>query len=517
MNTFANKLLANGILLAIFMTLALTSSQALAQTDEVVIPVQGLLTDGASKPVDREVTITFKLYEDASASAASWEEEQTVLVEDGLFTAYLGGSEPLVGELFRDKTQLYLTMTIDGDSESDRVPLASAPYAAAAKHAGDAQTLQGLTPEQLKPALGASEITYDDTRTALSSDNTQSAIEALVARLDALEQTNADLRARVEALEQQDLTARVVTLETKQQDHASRLNSAEATIVNLQTQANMTAQTVSGFDNRISTVEMSQASQASRLSTVETNQATQSSRIDGVAMSVGSLQAADTAFDGRLSAAEGDITSNDGDIAALDTRAQNNQNAIGSIESKTASMSVVGTDVFFTGVNLHVRNGTGTTSGTVNGTGNLVVGYNEARSTGSEKTGSHNIVFGREANYTSYGGLVGGYQNNITSSHAAVLTGQGGTASGSYAAIVSGINGTASNTTTVVVTGYENIASGFRAGVLSGWQNEASGSYSAILGGEGNTSSGTQSSIGGGVNLTNSTSTRFTAQGTITN
>ena len=517
MNTFANKLLQKSIILAIFLMMALTSSQALAQTDEVVIPVQGLLTDGASKPVSNEVTITFKLYEDASASEASWEEQQTVLVEDGLFTAYLGGSEPLVGELFRDQAQLYMTMTVEGDSESDRIPLASAPYAAAAKHAGDAQTLQGLTPEELKPALGAADIAYDDAQTGLSSDNTQDAIEALVARLDALEQTNADLRARVEVLEQQDLSTRVGALETKQQDHATRLDSAETTIVNLQTQANMTAQTVSGFDNRITTVEMAQAAQSSRLSTVETNQVTQSSRIDGIAMSVGSLQSADTAFDTRLGAAEGDISSNDGEIAAIDTRSQNNQNAITAIDDRTASMSVVGADVFFTGVNLHVRNGTGTTSGTVNGTGNLIVGYDEARSTDSDKSGSHNIIFGRGANYTSYGGLVGGFQNSVTGTHAVALTGQGGVSSGPSSAIISGINGVSSSTTSVVVTGYENTASGFRAGVLSGWQNDASGSYSSVLGGEDNISSATYSSIGGGRAVTNATSARFTAQGTITN
>lgn len=517
MNTVTDKILGSSILLTILLASLLFAPSAMAQSDDVVIPVQGLLTDGASKPVDGEVTITFKLYEDASADAASWQEEQSVLIEDGLFTAYLGGSAPLGGALFRDNAQLYMTMTVEGDSESDRIPLASAPYAAAAKHAVDAQTLQGLSPAELRPSLGASDIAFDDTQAGLASDNTQGALEALAARLDALEQDNASLRARVETLEQAGLGARVATLETQQQDHATRLNSAEGTIVNLQSQANMTAQTVAGFDNRISTAESTLATQSSRLGNVESSVASANGRIDGVEMSVASLTSADTAFDVRLGAAEGDISDNDSELTTLGTQAQNNQNAITALETKTASMSVAGTDVIFNGVNLHVRNGTGSTAGLPNATGNLIVGYDEARSVDSDKSGSHNIIVGRNANYTSYGGIVGGFQNAITGSHAVALSGSGGVASGTYAAIISGIDAVSSSTTSVVVTGYQNVASGFRSAVLSGWQNDASGSYSAILGGDNNTSTATSSSIGGGTNQTNGTLERFTAQGSITN
>ncbi len=42
-------------------------------------------------------------------------------------------------------------------------------------------------------------------------------------------------------------------------------------------------------------------------------------------------------------------------------------------------------------MNLHVRNGSGSTSGTINALGDPIVGYDEARSSGSDKSGSHNL------------------------------------------------------------------------------------------------------------------------------
>ena len=46
-----------------------------------------------------------------------------------------------------------------------------------------------------------------------------------------------------------------------------------------------------------------------------------------------------------------------------------------------------------TGVNVHVRDGSGGTDGAVNGLGNLIVGYNE--DSGDTRSGSHNLVVGQ--------------------------------------------------------------------------------------------------------------------------
>ena len=49
---------------------------------------------------------------------------------------------------------------------------------------------------------------------------------------------------------------------------------------------------------------------------------------------------------------------------------------------------------------------------TLNGTGNLVLGYDEKPGT---QTGSHNLLLGGTGNsYTSYGGIVGGFSNKIS-------------------------------------------------------------------------------------------------------
>jgi hypothetical protein len=78
---------------------------------------------------------------------------------------------------------------------------------------------------------------------------------------------------------------------------------------------------------------------------------------------------------------------------------------------KTKYLSVSGTDTYFTGTNLHVRNGMGATNGNpdapyeilrpflqTNGLGNLFIGYNEAAGTSGatrgSRDGSHNLVIG---------------------------------------------------------------------------------------------------------------------------
>src|ERR1700678_3091258 len=90
----------------------------------------------------------------------------------------------------------------------------------------------------------------------------------------------------------------------------------------------------------------------------------------------------------------------------------------------------------FSGVNLQVIDGSGSET-TVNGTGNLVLGYDETPGT---QTGSHNLLLGGVTNsYTSYGGIVGGAHNNtISGPYATVLDGAENTATGSSSTIAGG-------------------------------------------------------------------------------
>jgi len=114
-----------------------------------------------------------------------------------------------------------------------------------------------------------------------------------------------------------------------------------------------------------------------------------------------------------------------------------------------------GPHVLLTGVNLHVRSGSGFTDdeGQLRELGNVIVGYNERRrgvcsSTGSGLTivqrcaadeecrggdcvfgenarqGSHNLVIGPEHFYPSFGGLVAGRENTVEGEHSSVVGGQ---------------------------------------------------------------------------------------------
>jgi hypothetical protein len=158
----------------------------------------------------------------------------------------------------------------------------------------------------------------------------------------------------------------------------------------------------------------------------------------------------------------------------------------------------------FRGVNVQIVNGMGDTQ-TVNGTGNLIVGYNRPNTNGfvcsmgvtesaavclanggvwaqSHKGGSHNIVGGDFNNYSSWGGLVLGLENALSAPYTAVLGGGRNRAEGSFASIVGG--------------GY-NTASGIYSGVSAGFDNHATGAFAAVAGGAQRTAPGQNDWVGG--------------------
>jgi hypothetical protein len=144
----------------------------------------------------------------------------------------------------------------------------------------------------------------------------------------------------------------------------------------------------------------------------------------------------------------------------------------------------------FSGVNVQIVNGEGKTA-TVNGEGNVVIGYDESEATekpeSTEKGGSHNLILGNYQTYTSYGGIIAGLKNTI---------------SGPWASVTGGEDNTASNFYTSVTGGYNNTASGHESSVSGGRGNKAEAEWSSISGGGGNTASGNASSISGGNNNT---------------
>ena len=200
-------------------------------------------------------------------------------------------------------------------------------------------------------------------------------------------------------------------------------------------------------------------------------------------------------------------------VATLQAQMGQQQTNVAELQDRLQHVSRDGDDITISGANLHIVNGTGTTDGDVNGLGNLIVGYNEQRGSGDDRSGSHNIVVGCRHNFTSYGGLVagcentvsgicssvsGGYQNTASGNYTSVSGGYSNTASGLRASISGGRGNKASGGDASVSGGFDNMASGHLASVAGGANNTGSAMYASVSGGRDNTASGNYSSVGGG-------------------
>jgi hypothetical protein len=180
------------------------------------------------------------------------------------------------------------------------------------------------------------------------------------------------------------------------------------------------------------------------------------------------------------------------------------------------SVSEDGTTLVLTGMNLQIVNGTGATDGdagegpTVNGLGNLIVGYDEPLEEdgpdepedpddeAGPKSGSHNVVVGARHAYTSFGGIVAGDANAISAPGASVLGGTANAASGENAVVVAGRSNDAEGTNAAVLAGRDNTPAGDEAAIVGGSLNVARGATTSVLGGSENTASGVDSAIAGG-------------------
>ena len=178
----------------------------------------------------------------------------------------------------------------------------------------------------------------------------------------------------------------------------------------------------------------------------------------------------------------------------------------------------------FTGVNLQVVNGLGVTWGNeaarndfmaedndfgrhrVNGSGNIIVGYQELRGNDGDedtsdenlRTGSHNLVVGSQNNYSFWGSQVVGNRNSVAGVFATVGGGTHNVADGEGATVSGGVANFALGTSTTVSGGEFNDAVENGATVSGGLVNTASGYASVAGGGEYNVASGEVSVVSGG-------------------
>lgn len=191
-----------------------------------------------------------------------------------------------------------------------------------------------------------------------------------------------------------------------------------------------------------------------------------------------------------------------GNFTAVKTAVDDNNQRIAELEAQLSNIMALNPyitvntaggipNVTFSGINVQVVNGEGST-GTTNGTGNLIVGYDEVDSSGTGhctlafdgldqllntealcigagatwsvtgfKTGSHYIVAGSENNYSSYGGVVFGRQNTSNATYANVTGGNKNTASGAYSSVSGGTSNAAISQSSSILGGQNNTANVF--------------------------------------------------------
>jgi hypothetical protein len=155
--------------------------------------------------------------------------------------------------------------------------------------------------------------------------------------------------------------------------------------------------------------------------------------------------------------------------------------------------------VQFSGVNLQVINGSGAET-TVNGTGNLILGYDEKPKT---QSGSHNLLLGGiENSYSSYGAIVGGAHNNTSSGpYASVLSGAENTATGTSSVITGGHSNKTNSSYSTIAGGCGNFAGAGTYAVSTVCTTAYANDFAAILGGAGNQAEAENSTILGGKSI----------------
>ena len=111
----------------------LAASVAEGQT-QIIVPLQGVLTDANGEPVSATVPMTFSLYANSTAAAPLWTETQAIAVGavfPGVYTARLGASTPLPAEHFRDNPAVHIGLRVGTDTaDIGRYPLDTTPKAA---------------------------------------------------------------------------------------------------------------------------------------------------------------------------------------------------------------------------------------------------------------------------------------------------------------------------------------------------------------------------------------------------
>lgn len=234
--------------------------------------------------------------------------------------------------------------------------------------------------------------------------------------------------------------------------------------------------------------------------------------------------------DSRVAALEALVATLSETVAAQQTRIaeleESEVMALGSYITVDEDSDSRGAIVQLDGVNLQITNGLGST-GTTNGLGNLIIGYDEISTEGtryacsngidqtsalcdagggiwdnSHKSGSHYLVLGSENSYSQFGGMVAGFRNFAIRDYATVTGGYYNIATGLFSSVSGGIDNKARGANSSISGGDTNYANGDYSSISGGHLNSADGTASNVSGGYMNTADGAYSSVSGGYNNT---------------
>jgi hypothetical protein len=134
--------------------LALAIVAGLASTAHAAVPATisftaRLADDKSGAAVTGTHHFKFELFDAETAGTSVWTEGRDIDIEDGLLFTDLGSSLPFTATVF-DGRKLFLEVTLDDAVMDPRIALESVPYAVRSAVASDAETLGGMSKDDLQ-------------------------------------------------------------------------------------------------------------------------------------------------------------------------------------------------------------------------------------------------------------------------------------------------------------------------------------------------------------------------------
>jgi hypothetical protein len=143
------------IVMTLFSVVLLCCASVAQATVPEEISYQGQLTDAVGAPLEGTYDVWFYLYDAPSGGILLWDEQQSVVVTDGIYNVQLGAVSPLEVTVFSGNTVylevvIYNPATTTWETLAPRQQLTSTAYAFQAENA---QSLEGYGSADFAPAL----------------------------------------------------------------------------------------------------------------------------------------------------------------------------------------------------------------------------------------------------------------------------------------------------------------------------------------------------------------------------